>query len=164
MVMRVHIPTELATDRLSLRPWREDDADFAFDLYSRWEVARFLGRAPAVLTERVEAVRRIADAYNVKTYGDLQVGFKWIGGLIDELGPEKFVLGTDESHGYLVGTYARDKDAVGGAMLLAGLAAEGKAGGFHAGRRARAWRRVTGSRAGGRRGRPAPWTRAPAAP
>jgi RimJ/RimL family protein N-acetyltransferase len=58
--MRVHIPTELATDRLSLRPWREDDADFAFDLYSRWDVVRFLGRTPAVLTERAEAVRRIA--------------------------------------------------------------------------------------------------------
>ena len=56
----MHIPTELRTARILLRPWREDDAGFAFDLYSRWEVARFLGRTPAVMTEQVEATRRIA--------------------------------------------------------------------------------------------------------
>lgn len=57
---RVYIPTTLTTDRLVLRPWRHDDAAFAFDLYSRWEVARFLGRTPAVMTEPAEAERRIA--------------------------------------------------------------------------------------------------------
>ncbi|MEY9851297.1 RimJ/RimL family protein N-acetyltransferase [Leifsonia sp. EB41] len=56
----VRIPTSLTTDRLVLRPWSEEDAGFAFDLYSRWEVAQFLGRTPAVMTERVEASRRIA--------------------------------------------------------------------------------------------------------
>jgi phosphoglucomutase/phosphomannomutase len=76
-----------------------------------------------------EMIRRIDDAYGVRTYGDLQVGFKYIGGLIDEAGPEKFVFGTEESHGYLVGAYARDKDAVVAAMLLAELAAQTKAAG-----------------------------------
>lgn len=56
----MHIPTELATDRLVLRAWRDDDAAFAFDLYSRWEVARFLGRAPAVMTDPADAARRVA--------------------------------------------------------------------------------------------------------
>ncbi|WP_369962651.1 GNAT family N-acetyltransferase [Leifsonia sp. EB34] len=56
----MRIPTTLTTDRLALRPWRDDDAAFAFDLYSRWEVARFLGRTPTVMTEPVEAERRIA--------------------------------------------------------------------------------------------------------
>ncbi|WP_434318062.1 GNAT family N-acetyltransferase [Leifsonia sp. P73] len=56
----MHIPTILTTDRLTLRPWRDDDAGFAFDLYSRWEVARFLGRTPAIMTEQAEAERRIA--------------------------------------------------------------------------------------------------------
>ena len=37
-----------------------------------------------------EMVRRIADSYGVITYGDLLVGFKWIGGLIDEKGPGPF--------------------------------------------------------------------------
>lgn len=54
------IPAELTTERLVLRPWRDDDAAFAFDLYSRWEVARFLGRTPAVMTDPADAARRIA--------------------------------------------------------------------------------------------------------
>ncbi len=59
-VVRVHIPTELSTGRLVLRPWRDDDVAFAFDLYSRWEVARFLGRTPAVMTDPADAARRVA--------------------------------------------------------------------------------------------------------
>jgi len=76
-----------------------------------------------------EMIRRIADSYNVRTFGDLQVGFKYIGGTIDAKGPDKFVFGTEESHGYLVGTYARDKDAAVAAMMLAELAAQVKAAG-----------------------------------
>ncbi len=76
-----------------------------------------------------EMVRRIADAYGVRTLGDLQVGFKYIGGTMDEAGPENFIFGCEESHGYLVGSYARDKDAAVAAMLLAELAAQVKAAG-----------------------------------
>lgn len=70
-----------------------------------------------------ELIRRIGDSYGVKTYGDLLVGFKWIGQLLDQKGPDKFVLGAEESHGYLVGQYVRDKDASVACMLLAELAA-----------------------------------------
>lgn len=49
----------LTTERLVLRPWRDDDADFLFDLYSRWEVARYLGAEPAVMRTRDEAVASI---------------------------------------------------------------------------------------------------------
>jgi phosphomannomutase len=76
-----------------------------------------------------EMVRRIADSYGVQTYGDLPVGFKWIGGLLDDLGPKHFVLGAEESHGYLAGGYARDKDAAVAALLMAGLAARVKTAG-----------------------------------
>jgi len=76
-----------------------------------------------------EMVRRIADQYRVETHGDLQVGFKWIGQEIDRAGPERFVFGCEESHGYLVGTHVRDKDAAVVAMLLAELAAVCKAEG-----------------------------------
>ena len=70
-----------------------------------------------------EMVRRMADQYGVQTHGDLQVGFKWIGKEIDDAGPEKFLYGCEESHGYLVGTHVRDKDASVAAMLLAEFAA-----------------------------------------
>ncbi|MFF0392466.1 GNAT family N-acetyltransferase [Kitasatospora sp. NPDC004615] len=45
----------LITDRLTLRRWEPADRDRAFDLYSRWEVARWLGREPRALTEPAEA-------------------------------------------------------------------------------------------------------------
>jgi phosphoglucomutase/phosphomannomutase len=76
-----------------------------------------------------EMIRRIGQSYGVKTYGDLLVGFKWIGGLMDEKGPDQFVLGLEESHGYLAGQYARDKDGALAAMLMAEAAARAKAAG-----------------------------------
>jgi phosphoglucomutase/phosphomannomutase len=76
-----------------------------------------------------ELIRRIADSYDVKTYGNIHVGFKWIGQLIDEVGPEKFVFAAEESHGYLAGSHCRDKDGAVAAMLLAELAARTKADG-----------------------------------
>jgi phosphoglucomutase/phosphomannomutase len=76
-----------------------------------------------------EMVRRIADAFGVRTYGNLLVGFKWINQVVDQVGPDKFVLGTEESHGYQVGSYARDKDGPVAALLLSELAAKAKAAG-----------------------------------
>jgi phosphomannomutase len=70
-----------------------------------------------------EMLRRIADSYGVRTAGNLQVGYKYIAQTIDAEGPDKFLFGAEESHGYLVGNYVRDKDAVVAAMLMAELAA-----------------------------------------
>ena len=77
-----------------------------------------------------EMLRRIADSYGVRTFGDLLVGFKWIGGVMDEQGPDQFLFGAEESHGYLVGQYARDKDGAVACMLMAELAAAVKAQGL----------------------------------
>ncbi|MEM6798135.1 MAG: phospho-sugar mutase [Planctomycetota bacterium] len=76
-----------------------------------------------------QLVRRICDSYGVKTVGNLLVGFKWIAEAIDEYGPERFVFGSEESHGYMTGTYARDKDGAVAAMLACELAAKLKADG-----------------------------------
>jgi phosphoglucomutase/phosphomannomutase len=76
-----------------------------------------------------QLVRRIGDSYGVRTIGDLLVGFKWIAGAIDEFGPELFVYGTEESHGYMAGSYARDKDGAVASLLLCELAAKLKAAG-----------------------------------
>jgi phosphomannomutase len=72
-------------------------------------------------------VRRIGDSYGVGTIDDLLVGFKWIAQAIDEYGPEHFLYGTEESHGYMAGSYARDKDGAVASMLLCELAAKLKA-------------------------------------
>jgi len=69
-------------------------------------------------------VRRIAESYGTRCIDTLQVGFKWIGEAIDTTGPDRFVFGCEESHGYLAGTHVRDKDASVAALLLAELAAD----------------------------------------
>jgi phosphomannomutase len=76
-----------------------------------------------------DMVCRVAERFGVHCYGDVLTGFKWIGNKIDEIGPEKFVFGFEEAHGYLAGTYTRDKDGAVAAMLLAELAAECKSKG-----------------------------------
>ena len=76
-----------------------------------------------------QLTRRIGDSYGVKTYGDLLVGFKWIAGVIDDKGPDNFIYGTEESHGYLAGLHARDKDGGVAALLLCELAAKLKSQG-----------------------------------
>ena len=50
----------IASDRLLLRPWRDDDADFRLDLESRWEVVRFLGAQPNTMGCRADSLASIA--------------------------------------------------------------------------------------------------------
>ncbi|MEO1618778.1 MAG: phospho-sugar mutase, partial [Planctomycetota bacterium] len=76
-----------------------------------------------------ELIRSIAEKHSVRCVGDLLVGFKHIAAAMDENGPDKFVFGTEESHGYLVGQYCRDKDGAVACMLLSELAADLKAKG-----------------------------------
>ena len=76
-----------------------------------------------------ELVRRIADSYGIQTVGDLLVGFKWIGGVMEDRDVDKFLIGAEESYGFLVGPHARDKDAAVASMLLAELAAKAKSQG-----------------------------------
>lgn len=77
-----------------------------------------------------ELTRRIAESYQVRCIGDLLVGFKYIAEVIDREGPDQFVFGTEESHGYLIGQYARDKDGPVACMLLCELAAKLKSQGL----------------------------------
>ena len=68
-------------------------------------------------------VRRIAEGFGIEVIDTLQVGFKWIGQTIDQIGPHNFLFGCEESHGYLAGTHVRDKDASVAALLFSELAA-----------------------------------------
>lgn len=73
-------------------------------------------------------IQKIAEENKVQCIGDLLVGFKYIGNLMNKIETEDkmdhFILGTEESHGYLIGNYARDKDAAGAAVWIAEHAAE----------------------------------------
>jgi len=76
-----------------------------------------------------QMTRALADREGVRVEDDLLVGFKWIGQRIDQKGPDGFLFGFEESHGYLKGTHVRDKDASVAALLFAELAASSRAEG-----------------------------------
>ena len=68
-----------------------------------------------------DMAQRIATHYGVRT-ANVLTGFKYIGeqiGLLEAAGhPENYILGFEESYGYLSGTHARDKDAVNASFLI----------------------------------------------
>lgn len=68
----------------------------------------------------------VAANYGVEMRNVL-TGFKWIGDQIARLEAagevERFILGFEESYGYLAGSYVRDKDAIIGSMLICEMAA-----------------------------------------
>ncbi len=65
----------------------------------------------------------VADAHHVKTI-DTLTGFKFIGEKIKEFETtgEHFIFGFEESYGYLISSFARDKDAVQAAMMATEMA------------------------------------------
>lgn len=69
----------------------------------------------------IDVVKQIAQDYGVQVI-DVLTGFKFIGeqiGLLEKDGEEnRYIFGFEESYGYLTGSYVRDKDAVGGALLI----------------------------------------------
>lgn len=87
-----------------------------------------LPKDPAIIKTIVTTnlIEKVAKDYNCKIY-NLLTGFKYIGELVTELESkgeaDNFVLGMEESYGYLTGIHARDKDAVNGASLICEMAA-----------------------------------------
>ena len=69
---------------------------------------------------------KVAAHYGVEMRNVL-TGFKWIGDQIARLEAagevDRFILGFEESYGYLAGSYVRDKDAIVGSMLICEMAA-----------------------------------------
>ena len=100
-------------------------------LLIRWkELGKITGKefiAKTIVTTDLMDV--IAVANGVKVYNTL-TGFKHIGAIIRALeGKEKFIGGGEESYGYLVGDFVRDKDAVMSCALIAEMVAWAKSKG-----------------------------------
>ncbi|WP_456422901.1 phospho-sugar mutase [Lutibacter sp.] len=71
-------------------------------------------------------VNKIAESYGVETKVGL-TGFKWIAKMIrDAEGKQDFIGGGEESFGYMVGDFVRDKDAVTATLLACEIAANAK--------------------------------------
>ncbi|MGN0464063.1 MAG: phospho-sugar mutase [Acutalibacteraceae bacterium] len=96
-------------------------------LLSRRKELGTLPKDPIVVKSFVTTslVDEVAKSYSAETIS-LLTGFKYIGELITKLeakGEEdRFIVGMEESYGYLSGTHARDKDAVVASMLICEMA------------------------------------------
>lgn len=73
-------------------------------------------------------VNDIASSYGVETKVGL-TGFKWIAKMIKDAPELDFIGGGEESFGYMVGDFVRDKDAVTSALLACEIAADAKSNG-----------------------------------
>lgn len=73
-------------------------------------------------------VDEIASSYGVETKVGL-TGFKWIAKMIKDFPNLEFIGGGEESFGYMVGDFVRDKDAVTSALLACEIASSAKANG-----------------------------------
>ncbi|QXP57846.1 phospho-sugar mutase [Cellulophaga sp. HaHa_2_95] len=70
----------------------------------------------------------MSNAYGVE-YKTALTGFKWIGKMIKDFPNQNFIGGGEESFGFMVGDFVRDKDAVTSTLLACEIAANAKANG-----------------------------------
>ncbi len=73
-------------------------------------------------------MKNLAEAYGVE-YKEVLTGFKWIAKLIKDFPEQKFIGGGEESFGFMVGDFVRDKDAVTSTLLACEIVAFAKAKG-----------------------------------
>lgn len=73
-------------------------------------------------------IQEIASGYGVETKIGL-TGFKWIAKMIKDHPNQEFIGGGEESFGYMVGDFVRDKDAVTATLLACEIAAQAKESG-----------------------------------
>ena len=73
-------------------------------------------------------MQQMAKSYGVE-FKTALTGFKWIGKMIKDFPNSTFVGGGEESFGYMVGDFVRDKDAVTSTLLACEIAANAKANG-----------------------------------
>ena len=132
-----HIPQTLDADRIGVM-LKKKDGDFVLLngnqiatllVYYSLSEKKALGKLPAKprLVSTIVTTSLLLDL--AKSFGvqaeEVLTGFKWIGAKIKEYESkgENYVFGCEESHGYLSGTFVRDKDAVSACSLFAELVA-----------------------------------------
>ncbi len=89
-------------------------------ILTRWEeLGKLTGKEFIVKTiVTSDLLLKIAEKFNVKTY-DVLTGFKYIADKILNKPEEQFICGGEESYGFLVGDFVRDKDAIITCFMLA---------------------------------------------
>ena len=125
------LATDPDADRVGLAV-RDDNGDFillngnqtasilTYYILTRWdELGKLTGKEFIVKTiVTSDLLLKIAAKFNVKTY-DVLTGFKYIADKILNKPEEQFICGGEESYGFLVGDFVRDKDAIITCFMLA---------------------------------------------
>ena len=125
------LATDPDADRVGLAV-RDDNGEFillngnqtasilTYYILTRWEeLGKLTGKEFIVKTiVTSELLLKIANSFKVKTY-DVLTGFKFIADKILNKPEEKFICGGEESYGFLVGDFVRDKDAIITCFMLA---------------------------------------------
>ena len=125
------LATDPDADRVGLAV-KDDNGDFlllngnqtasilTYYILTRWEeLGKLTGKEFIVKTiVTSELLLKIANSFKVKTY-DVLTGFKYIADKILNKPEEQFICGGEESYGFLVGDFVRDKDAIITCFMLA---------------------------------------------
>lgn len=131
--------TDPDTDRVGFGIKNEDgefyllNGNQAFALMMYFILKNYKNKKNAYVAKTIvttELVDKMAEALNVECYNTL-TGFKYIAELMHNLdGKKTFIAAGEESYGYMVGDFVRDKDAVSACAFFAAMAAVAKADGF----------------------------------
>lgn len=127
--------TDPDTDRVGIGI-KDDKGEFfllngnqAFSLMMWFILKNLKSTSKAYIAKTIvtsELVDEMAAHYGVECYNTL-TGFKYIAELMGELdGKKEFIAAGEESYGYMVGDFVRDKDAVSACAFFAALAAAAK--------------------------------------
>ncbi len=122
---RVGIAVRDANGEMQLMNGNQTGALLCYYLLSQYQAAGKLNEDAMVVKTIVttDLIRRIALDYNVACE-EVLTGFKYIASKIrEEEGNKTFLFGGEESYGYLIGDFVRDKDAVSACCLIAEMAA-----------------------------------------
>ncbi|UXX79283.1 phospho-sugar mutase [Reichenbachiella carrageenanivorans] len=125
---RVGIAIRTETGDFELLNGNQTGALLIYYLCLKWKANNKLDGKQYVVKTVVttELIKDIATHFGVECF-DTLTGFKHIAGLIKDLeGKKTFIGGGEESYGYLIGDFVRDKDAIASCAMIAEMAAWAK--------------------------------------
>lgn len=128
---RVGIAVKNELGEFQLLNGNQTGALLIYYLLSQWKANGKLNGKQFIVKTIVtsDLLRDIALSMGVKSYETL-TGFKFIAALIRELeGKETYIGGGEESYGYLIGDFVRDKDAIASCGMIAEMTAWAKSQG-----------------------------------
>jgi phosphoglucomutase len=122
---RVGIAIKNSKGEFILLNGNQTAAILVYYILNRWESNKMLTGKEFIVSTIVttQLLKRIAEKFNV-AYFECLTGFKFIADVIQrQEGKMKYIVGGEESFGYLVGDFVRDKDAVSACAMIAEAAA-----------------------------------------